>query len=84
MELSPTLSAYFLSYSEDNLFFAGTQTGMKITKAMIENNNPPMVPTAKANQNTSLLPSKRNGINPKMVERIVNRIGIILWLYALI
>jgi len=53
---------------------------MKSTNAIIENNNPPIVPTAKANQNTSLLPSKRNGINPKTVESIVNRIGIILWL----
>ena len=60
--------------------FVGTQIGMNNTKAIIENNNPPIVPTAKANQNTSLLPSKRNGIKPKTVERIVKRIGIILWL----
>jgi len=39
--------------------------------AIIENINPPIVPTAKANQNTSFCPSQMNGINPNTVEMMV-------------
>lgn len=40
------------------------------------------MPTAKANQNTSLVPSIRNGMSPSTVETTVRKIGIILLLKA--
>ena len=45
---------------------------------MIEKASPEIVPIAKANQKTSLGPSKRKGTRPRMVERIVREMGIIL------
>lgn len=56
--------------------------GRKMMRATNEKSMPPMVPMAKANQNTSSLPSIRNGASPRTVERMVSDIGMILWLYA--
>ena len=42
---------------------------------MTENNNPEMVPTANANQNTSDGPSKRKGTRPRIVEMMVRLMG---------
>lgn len=40
--------------------------------------SPPIVPAAKGNQKASLSGPNMNGINPKMVETTVRKIGIIL------
>ena len=42
--------------------------GRKMMRATNEKSMPPMVPMAKANQNTSSLPSIRNGASPRTVE----------------
>ena len=63
-------------------FFMATHPGITKTSANRENSRPLMVPTAKANQNTSLVPSIRNGISPSTVETTVREIGTILWLKA--
>lgn len=54
--------------------------GRKMMRATKEKSMPPMVPMAKANQNTSSLPSIRNGASPRTVERMVSDMGMILWL----
>ena len=53
-------------------------TGSHSSNASTENTSPAMVPTAKANQNTSPGPSNRNGIRPSTVERMVSEMGRIL------
>ena len=44
---------------------------------------PPIVPAANANQKASFPIPTMNGMNPKMVETIVRKIGIILAFHAL-
>ena len=44
---------------------------------------PPLVPAAKGNQNASLPVPTMNGMNPKMVETTVRKIGIIFAFHAL-
>ena len=43
-----------------------------------ENSNPPVEPTAKANQKASFCPFQTKGIKPTIVETIVKTIGMIL------
>ena len=44
---------------------------------------PPIVPAANGNQKASFPIPTMNGMNPKMVETIVRKIGIILVFHAL-
>ena len=53
-------------------------SGIVNTTEIMENNNPLIEPTAKENQNLSIGPSNKNGINPRIVEKTVREIGIIL------
>ena len=50
----------------------------------MENAIPAIVPMAKANQKTSLGPSKRKGTRPRIVDRMVREMGTILRSKALI
>ena len=59
-------------------FFSGKNTGITITIAITENSMPLITPTAKLYQNMFCLPSKRNGIKPRTVLRIVSMVGMIL------
>ena len=66
------------------IFFPKSKnTGIKSAKAMMEKTIPPMTPMAKANQKTSSLPSKRNGMRPSTVLTMVSIVGTILRLKAL-
>lgn len=48
--------------------------------ATIEKSMPPITPMANENQNGSLLPSNKKGINPNTVLRIVSKVGTIFLL----
>ena len=43
---------------------------------------PPIVPTANENQKPADCPSIRKGMNPSTVDRIVDKMGMSLWLQA--
>lgn len=58
--------------------------GSKNIRAIVEKAMPAMVPMAKANQKTSLGPSKRKGMRPRIVEKMVRDMGMILRSKALI
>ena len=45
--------------------------------------NPPIVPAAKGNQNAVLSVPTIKGMKPRMVDKTVSRMGIILALHAL-
>ena len=45
--------------------------------------NPPIVPAAKGNQNAVLSVPTIKGMKPRMVDKTVSRMGIILVLHAL-
>lgn len=45
--------------------------------------NPPIVPAAKGNQNAVLFVPTIKGMKPRMVDKTVSRMGIILALHAL-
>lgn len=72
-----------LTEAQRNIFIGNT-IGNNTSTAITENINPPIAPTAKANQNTSFCPDHTNGTNPNTVEIMVREIGIILWLNAFI
>lgn len=52
--------------------------GIVNTTEIVENSNPLIDPTAKGNQNLSVGPSDKKGMNPRIVEKTVRKIGIIL------
>ena len=60
------------------IYFSFRNRGITATSANMENSNPPMDPTAKENQNGSLLPSMRKGIRPSTVDTMVRKTAVIL------
>ena len=50
---------------------------------IIDITNPPIVPAAKGNQNAVLSVPTIKGMKPRMVDKTVSKMGIILALHAL-
>ena len=65
------------------MFLFMKNAGKKKNIPARENIRPPIEPAAKANQKASFCPPIKKGINPKMVDVMVSRMGTIFRLNAL-
>ena len=75
---------FLLGFFPIIFFLFKVSTGKKINTPITDITSPPIVPAAKGNQKPSFSAPIMKGINPKIVDTTVRKIGIIFEFHALV